>query len=91
MKVLVKDEAIVTEQAYVDLLKADLGTLYEGEEYSFLLNNLWKKEFHATLKIDENRAQDGLVLRLEAGFKKDEFGPARCLEVLYAISRSRGN
>ena len=56
----------------------------EDEDYIFLLEVLWRKEFYSLVNNDDNRAKDGIILRSEAGFDDNlvDFGPCRCLEML---------
>ena len=58
------------------------------EDYRFLLEVLWDKEFYFILPRDEDRGRDGLDLRLEAGIEDPGiFGPCRILEVLIALAK----
>lgn len=61
----------------------------KNEEYRFLLEVLWKKEFYSLVNYDDNRAQEGMSLRSEAGFdhENDDFGPCRCLEMLIFLAK----
>lgn len=56
------------------------------QDFSFLLESLWNKEFYSIIELDDNRAQDGIGLRNKLGFDNILFGPARCLEVLIALA-----
>lgn len=77
------------EKEYRDLLIQDLDVRNdEGKRYTFLLGCLWKKEFYSIIDHDNNRGSDGLLLREQYGFGINDFGPARCLEVLLVLAKS---
>lgn len=61
----------------------------EDEDYIFLLEVLWRKEFYSLVNNDDNRAKDGIILRSEAGFDDNlvDFGPCRCLEMLIYLAK----
>lgn len=59
--------------------------------YGMLLRELYRREFYAIVKYDEDRGSDGIVLRDtwadEVGYKGSiSFGPPRVLETLIGIS-----
>ena len=74
------------ELRYVNKLKSLVTKKDNNRAYSFLLDALWRKEFFTLIPHDENRATDGIFLRRHLGFA-DDFGPARCLEVLIGIAK----
>jgi len=58
------------------------------DNYRMMLDLLWAKEFYSIVKNDDNRAEDGIALRLESNIINDGIlGPARCLEVLISLAR----
>lgn len=73
------------EKKYYNYLARLIRTDWSNN-YSLLLNYLWKKEYYSILPNDQNREKDGLYLRKEIGLEYD-FGPCRILEMIIALSR----
>ena len=50
------------ENAYVTWLVQKMN-IVEGKNYGMLLRELYRKEFYAVVKYDEDRGADGVALR----------------------------
>jgi hypothetical protein len=74
------------EKKYVKHLKQIIGTP-RGKSYSFLIDALWRKEFYSRVLLDENRVNDAYYLREVLGYSVPVLGQARCLEILFILSR----
>ena len=77
------------EREYRDWLVNKVNTV---EDYTYLLRELYSIEFYSTMKYDEDRGMDGLMLRSEwageVGYTDSlDFGVANVLEVLIGIAR----
>jgi hypothetical protein len=76
-----------TEESYANYLKTEVQN-HESPYYEILLDILWQKEFYSVLPNDQNRAEDGLMLRDGVFYEGRElFGPCRMLEMLIALSK----
>lgn len=78
------------ENAYVTWLVQRMNVV-EGKNYGMLLRELYRKEFYAIVKYDEDRGADGVALREvwadEVGYRGPlSFGPPRVLETIIGIS-----
>ena len=58
----------------------------QSGDYLYLLQSLFEREFYWDVPHDDNRAADGVKLRLEAGFVCD-FGKCNMLEMMVAFAR----
>ena len=78
------------EANYVTWLVQQMN-IVEGKNYGMLLRELYRKEFYAIVKYDEDRGEDGLALRStwadETGYSGPlSFGPPTVLETIIGIS-----
>jgi hypothetical protein len=65
--------------------------IVDGRNYGMLLRELYRQDFYAIIKYDEDRGADGIALRRiwadEVGYEGVlAFGPPRVLETLVGIS-----
>lgn len=74
-------------ERYYNSLKNLVG---HSEYYDCLLRGLYTREFYSPLRLDENRASWGVLLR--TGFMSDDeaasLGPCRVLEMMIAFARN---
>lgn len=78
------------ENAYVTWLVQRMNVV-EEKNYGMLLRELYRKEFYAIVKYDEDRGADGVALREVWADEVDyrgplSFGPPRVLETIIGIS-----
>ena len=78
------------ENAYVTWLVQRMNVI-EEKNYGMLLRELYRKEFYAIVKYDEDRGADGVALREVWADEVDyrgplSFGPPRVLETIIGIS-----
>lgn len=78
------------EKAYVGWLVNRMNVV-DGKNYGMLLRELYRKEFYAVVKYDEDRGEDGIALRNdwadEFGYQGPiSFGQPRVLETIIGIS-----
>lgn len=81
---------LVYSEYYTWLLDKVGVTVNERQTYSFLFNELFKRDFVWTVDRDENRASDGEDLRKdfeeETGLLTDNYSSCSMLEMLVALS-----
>lgn len=89
------------KRKYFEWLVSIVGMDFNGFEYRFLLNRLFKREFYWTVANDDNRATDGVYLRAQWLFRindelvengqlpvasEDLDGPCSVLEMMIGLA-----